>query len=256
MDTKLPGPHNKIRCSTSIERENSDRGCTRSTENLVKLWPECVIVNGRPRHPESQGSIERSNHDIEHMLQGWMFDNDSKQWTVGLPFVQWQKNSLHHRTIGRSPYRALFGFESKLGFASTSIPLSIAKELQREEELEDLLATENEMGIQVMDVEPSPPHDLPETSSAMNDAVQDCELPGANCCICSKSILNVEEVRVCAECCGMFHFKCHNSVTTTTIENDSSVCPLCAQQAVIAEEQLHRAKRIKLAADKLSLIHI
>jgi hypothetical protein len=32
------------------------------------LWPGCVIVRGRPRHPQTQGSIERANKDVEEML--------------------------------------------------------------------------------------------------------------------------------------------------------------------------------------------
>jgi len=28
---------------------------------LKLMWPELVIVHGKPRHPPSQGSIERSN---------------------------------------------------------------------------------------------------------------------------------------------------------------------------------------------------
>ncbi|XP_060863651.1 KRAB-A domain-containing protein 2-like [Metopolophium dirhodum] len=37
-------------------------------DELKQLWPECVIIHGRPRHPQSQGSIERANQDVEHML--------------------------------------------------------------------------------------------------------------------------------------------------------------------------------------------
>ncbi|VVC45750.1 Hypothetical protein CINCED_3A012815, partial [Cinara cedri] len=34
-------------------------------KELKDLWPQCVIVHGRPRHPQNQGSIERSNQDIQ-----------------------------------------------------------------------------------------------------------------------------------------------------------------------------------------------
>ncbi|GFV60480.1 hypothetical protein TNCV_3471151 [Trichonephila clavipes] len=32
------------------------------------MWATCKIVNGRPRHPVSQGSVERPNQDVEAML--------------------------------------------------------------------------------------------------------------------------------------------------------------------------------------------
>ncbi|XP_051163768.1 KRAB-A domain-containing protein 2-like [Leptopilina boulardi] len=44
---------------------------------LAVIWPHCKIVHGRPRHPQSQGSVERSNADVENMIQAWMVDNKS-----------------------------------------------------------------------------------------------------------------------------------------------------------------------------------
>jgi len=57
---------------------------------LKQLRPECFIVNGRPKHPQTQGSIERANQDTEHnMLRMWMQDNVSQRWSIGLQIVQW-----------------------------------------------------------------------------------------------------------------------------------------------------------------------
>ena len=33
---------------------------------------QCKLVNGRPRHPQSQGAVERANQDICNMLATWM----------------------------------------------------------------------------------------------------------------------------------------------------------------------------------------
>jgi transposase InsO family protein len=40
---------------------------------------ELVIVHGRPRHPQSQGSVERTNTEIKEMIISWMNDNDTIQ---------------------------------------------------------------------------------------------------------------------------------------------------------------------------------
>lgn len=32
----------------------------------------CQLVNGRPRHPQSQGAVERANRDVCDMLATWM----------------------------------------------------------------------------------------------------------------------------------------------------------------------------------------
>jgi hypothetical protein len=35
------------------------------TANIIKelkdMWPDCTLVHGKPRHPQSQGSVERGN---------------------------------------------------------------------------------------------------------------------------------------------------------------------------------------------------
>ena len=42
---------------------------------LKLLWPDLSIVHGRPRHPESQGSVERSNGEVKKKLGSWIRDN-------------------------------------------------------------------------------------------------------------------------------------------------------------------------------------
>jgi hypothetical protein len=51
------------------------------TANVIKelkdWWPDCCIVHGKPRHPQSQGSVERGNADIKDMLIIWMREINS-----------------------------------------------------------------------------------------------------------------------------------------------------------------------------------
>ena len=68
-----------------------------------------------PSFPQRQGSVERANCDIKDMLIAWMSDNHTRDWTVGLKFVQLQNNSSHHTGIKRSPFAALFGASAKVG---------------------------------------------------------------------------------------------------------------------------------------------
>ena len=77
-------------------------------------------MNCQARHPQFQGSVERSNGDITIMLKMWMIDNNSPKWSIALPFVQLQKNNSLHRIIKLSPYEALFGGPMKIGLASSS----------------------------------------------------------------------------------------------------------------------------------------
>jgi transposase InsO family protein len=54
---------------------------------LLKLWPEIKVVNGRPRHPQSQGCVECGNKILEERLAKWMATNKNASWSMGLPLV-------------------------------------------------------------------------------------------------------------------------------------------------------------------------
>ncbi len=76
---------------------------------IVKLWQDVVIVHGHARHPQSQGSFERANQDVEEMLGNWMRDNKTKNWVIGCHFVQISKNTRDHLGVGSNPYALQYG---------------------------------------------------------------------------------------------------------------------------------------------------
>ena len=59
------------------------------------------MVNGAPRHSQSQGSVERGNKDIEDLLYTWMSTNKTR-WADALPSIRFMKNIRYHRGIGMS----------------------------------------------------------------------------------------------------------------------------------------------------------
>jgi hypothetical protein len=125
-----------------LQSDNGSEFTALVISELKLMWPELVIVHGKPRHPQSQGSVERSNGDIHDMLTAWMRDNESKKWSIGIKFVQLQKNSALNKGIGRSPYEALFGKCATVGLTSeTKIPKEILATLEKEE---DLLKLQND----------------------------------------------------------------------------------------------------------------
>jgi len=58
-----------------LQSDNGREFTAQVITELAFLWPELVLVNGRPRHPQSQGSLEHSNGDIKLQLMAWMRDN-------------------------------------------------------------------------------------------------------------------------------------------------------------------------------------
>lgn len=106
---------------------------------LTSLWPELKLVHGKPRHSQSQGSVERANQDIENMIGCWLKDNKSTNWSEGLRYVQFMKNRAYHSGIKQSPYKAMFGIEPRVGLSTTSLPPELINDIQDEDDLQKLI---------------------------------------------------------------------------------------------------------------------
>ena len=76
-----------------LQSDNGREFVNKIITELTTLWPDLKLVHGRPRHPQSQGSVEKANDEVHKQLVSWMRDNNSTNWTQGLRFVQFQKNS-------------------------------------------------------------------------------------------------------------------------------------------------------------------
>lgn len=122
-----------------LQSDNGREFTANIISELKSMWPDLVIVHGRPRHPQSQGSVERANADVKEMLATWMHENNINQWSEGLRFVQFQKNRSFHRVIGQSPYNALFGADPKVGLSSSNIPKELLSGLETEEDLQHMV---------------------------------------------------------------------------------------------------------------------
>lgn len=115
---------------------------------LAMSWPEVKIVHGKPRHSQTQGSVERANRDIENMLAAWLKDNPEKKWPQGLANIQISKNRTYHSGIKMLPYRAMFGINFRAGLTSTSLANEVLDKIEvdilDEQQLEELLKMEIE----------------------------------------------------------------------------------------------------------------
>lgn len=132
-----------IGAPTILHSDNGREFCNKVINELASVWDDVKLVHGRPRHSQSQGSVERANRDVEDMLKGWLTDNNTVKWSEGLRFVQFMKNRSYHMEIRRSPYEAVFGQPVKLGLKTSKIPQEIIPGLKSEEDLETALLTFN-----------------------------------------------------------------------------------------------------------------
>jgi len=143
-----------FRAPNILHSDNGREFCNQVIENLCSMWPDVKIVHGKPRHSQSQGSVERANQDIENMLGTWMETNQLSKWSEGLKFIQAMKNRAYHEGIKCSPYEAMFGSPMKMGIATSAIPKDMIGSLRSEEDLETLLHSQKntEQNINIEDI--------------------------------------------------------------------------------------------------------
>ena len=70
-----------------------------------------------------------------YLTPGLLGDNSTKDWTVGIKFVQLHNNSAFHGGIQQSPYEAMFGTEVRNGLVSSSLPSEVVEGLQSKDDL-------------------------------------------------------------------------------------------------------------------------
>ena len=73
-----------------LHSDNGKEFVAQIIKDLTALYPKTVIINGRPRHPQSQGLVEKGNDILEMKLSAWLEDNRREDWSFGLPMVTCQ----------------------------------------------------------------------------------------------------------------------------------------------------------------------
>ena len=48
-----------------LQSDNGREFTAEMVSELKEIWPDLLLVHGKPRHPQSQGSVERCNGDIK-----------------------------------------------------------------------------------------------------------------------------------------------------------------------------------------------
>lgn len=222
-----------------LQSDNGREFTANIIKELIAIWPECKIVHGSPRHPQTQGSIERSNQDVENMLRAWMSEKKSTNWSVGCFFVQYFKNASFHRIIGRSPYKALFGREPKAGLSGSDIPPSELLNLETEEQLEIL----TEKG-------PAETTDSETEKKYSNlDVIQNVEnlQPNHTCAVCHNEATGAHK---CDSCNSVVHAICGITIGEEGY-GSKVVCVMCQVEKDINLEREEAHKGLKRAADKM-----
>ncbi|CAG8479711.1 24431_t:CDS:2 [Cetraspora pellucida] len=74
----------------------------------MALWPDVHIINEHPRHLQSQEIVKRANGILQINLGKWIEDNQTSNWTEGLPLIIYAMNIQTSCATGKSPYFLVF----------------------------------------------------------------------------------------------------------------------------------------------------
>ena len=67
------------------------------------------ILNGRPRHPQTQGLVEQANGVMKAKLRCWLEEHPDQGWTDALPDITLAINRQSHTSLGgRMPYEVFY----------------------------------------------------------------------------------------------------------------------------------------------------
>ncbi|CAB4424874.1 unnamed protein product [Rhizophagus irregularis] len=94
---------------TILQFDNGKEFCTEIIKELVGLWPSVKIINGRSRHLQSQGLVERGNGILQQKLGKWRETSGRKDWSYGLRLVILSMNNSICRSHKKTPYELVYG---------------------------------------------------------------------------------------------------------------------------------------------------
>jgi transposase InsO family protein len=126
-----------------LHSDNEREFCNKNIKILCEMWNDIKTVHGKPRHSESQSSVERANQDIKNMQATWMEINNTTKLSEGLRFVQAMKNRAYHEGTKCSTYLAMFGVAMKLGVADSVFPRNVTVNMTTEEDIVKVININN-----------------------------------------------------------------------------------------------------------------
>ena len=66
---------------------------------IREKWPECKIIHGKARDPQSQGSVEGVNREIKKVLGSLMRKTNDPWWVKYVNLAQYSINTKPHSTL-------------------------------------------------------------------------------------------------------------------------------------------------------------
>ncbi|QRW26437.1 Retrotransposable element Tf2 protein [Rhizoctonia solani] len=106
------------------EKTISNRGQVFNNKFLQALYKRLGIDPhfSLAYHPQSDGQTEQVNPSIEHFLRAYSGVNQ-RDWTKWLPMAEFAYNNAVHSSTGKTPFKALYGWEPTL--TPSNVPTNV-----------------------------------------------------------------------------------------------------------------------------------
>jgi hypothetical protein len=187
-----------------LQSDNGREFVAKVILDLTKTWPGLVIINGRPRHPQSQGLVERSNAVVQQLLGKWMDTNHSTNWPSGLGPVMFAINTSVAKATKQTPFEIVFGQQPR---SDDQARQSIVAEIRNSHLKVDKQNNDGKYVIFEEDI----PNDIFDLISEVNEATSEhADIQSSNL---NEEAVNSDEVIA-------------STVTNNQIQNDEEVARL------------------------------
>jgi hypothetical protein len=99
-----------------LQSDNGKEFTAAVIKNLKNIWPGLIIMNGRPRHPATQGLVERANATLCDILGKIMEDRGTTCWTTCLLPAVYSMNTSLACGVNMTPYEIVFGQKPRVDY--------------------------------------------------------------------------------------------------------------------------------------------
>ena len=97
-----------------LQSDNGKEFTAQVIKDLKIMWPGLIIINGRPRHPQSQGLVERGNSTLCEILGKFMQDRNTSQWVSCLGPTIYSMNTSIAQGIKHTPFEVVYGQKPRI----------------------------------------------------------------------------------------------------------------------------------------------
>ena len=115
---------------------------------IERFWPSIHCVQSLPYTPRTQGAVERANKDVKEKFLYLMSEGICKDPIQVLNYVQYSKNISVNRTIGCSPYKAIFGQDPVIDLKAEKLSSQFTDDLELDVNDKSTIELRNEAFIE------------------------------------------------------------------------------------------------------------